>query len=43
MENVESRLFWYLEMPNIAQVIGMVLCGQLIIYWVSYFFLKSKY
>jgi Ca2+/Na+ antiporter len=42
-EGIAITLFYILNIPEIAQVIGIVLCGQLIIYWVSYFFLKSKY
>ena len=36
-------IFYIMDIPEVAQVITMVLCGQLIIYWVSYAFLKSKY
>jgi hypothetical protein len=43
IEGVVITLFYIMNMPDIAEVIGMVLCGQLIIYWVSYFFLKSKF
>ena len=34
---------YMMEMSDIAQVVGMILCGQLIIYWAMYFFLRSKY
>lgn len=43
LEGISLIVLYIIKMPNIAQVIGMVLCGQLFIYWVSYFFLKSKY
>ncbi|MEI4624060.1 hypothetical protein KFD70_27635 [Bacillus pfraonensis] len=43
MEGVVIILFNIMDMSEIAQVIGMVLCGQIIIYWITYFLLKSKY
>lgn len=42
-EGVAITLLYILNIQEIAQVIGMILCGQLIIYWVTYFLLKSKY
>ena len=36
-------VLYMLELSDIAQVVSMMLCGQLIIYWITYFFLKSKY
>lgn len=43
VEGVTIILFNIMDMSEIAQVIGMVLCGQIIIYWITYFLLKSKY
>lgn len=43
LEAVAIIIFDIMNKPEVAQVITMVLCGQLIIYWVSYAFLKSKY
>lgn len=43
LEGLAIVIFYILKNSDVAQVISMVLCGQLIIYWVSYAFLKSKY
>lgn len=43
LEGLAIIIFYILKNSDVAQVITMVLCGQLIIYWVSYAFLKSKF
>lgn len=43
IEAVAIAVFIKMEMTLIAQVLGMVLCGQLIVYFVIYFYLKFKY
>ncbi len=43
LEAVAIIVLYIMQKAEVAQVITMVLCGQLIIYWVSYTFLKSKY
>ena len=43
IEAVAIIIFYIMDQTEVAQVITMVLCGQLLIYWVSYAFLKSKY
>ena len=32
-----------LGMTEMGRVVGMVMCGQLVLYWGSYFLLRSKY
>ncbi|MER1986222.1 MAG: hypothetical protein ABS948_10060 [Solibacillus sp.] len=43
LAGIGVMVLYMLNMPDIAQVVSMVLCGQLIIYWLVYFFLNSKY
>lgn len=43
IEAVAIIIIYIIDIPEVAEVIGMVICGQLIIYYVYYFFLKSKY
>ncbi|MER2108305.1 MAG: hypothetical protein ABS949_15325 [Solibacillus sp.] len=43
LSGIGVMVLYMLNMPDIAQVVSMVLCGQLIIYWLVYFFLNSKY
>ena len=43
LEAIAIIVLYIMQKTEVAQVITMVLCGQLIIYWVSYAFLKSKY
>ena len=43
LEGLAIIIFYILKTSDVAQVISMVLCGQLIIYWVTYAVLKSKY
>ena len=43
LEAILIIFLYIVDMSEVAQVITMVLCGQLIIYWVSYAFIKSKY
>ena len=43
LEGLAIVIFYILKNSDVAQVISMVLCGQLIIYWISYTVLKSKY
>ncbi|WP_462406562.1 hypothetical protein [Gracilibacillus sp. Marseille-QA3620] len=43
LEAAAIIIFYIMDIPEIAQVISLVLCGQLFIYWISYFLLKSKY
>lgn len=43
LEAIAIIVLYIMQKTDLAQVITMVLCGQLMIYWVSYAFLKSKY
>ncbi|MFJ7680311.1 hypothetical protein ACIQXQ_19985 [Peribacillus sp. NPDC097198] len=43
LEAIVGIVLHIIGKAEIAQVILTVLCGQLIIYWVTYVFLKSKY
>ena len=43
LEAVAIIVLYIMQKAEVAQVITMVLCGQLILYWLSYAFLKSKY
>ncbi len=43
LEVVVSLGFYLMGKVEIAQVILLVLCGQVIVYYVSYLILKSKY
>lgn len=43
VEALASIVFEIMKMSEVAQVIGMILCAQVIIYWITYYFLKSKY
>ena len=43
LETIAIIILYIMQKTEVAQVITMVLCSQLMIYWVSYAFLKSKY
>ena len=43
LEAITIIVLYIIQKTEVAQVITIVLCGQIIIYWLSYAFLKSKY
>lgn len=43
LEGVVVIALHVLGMPEMGQIVAMVLCGQLVLYWGSYFLLRSKY
>ena len=43
LEAIAIIVLYIMQKTEVSQVITIVLCGQLMIYWLSYAFLKLKY
>ena len=43
VEAVVMFVLFIIDMQQIAQVISFIICGQVVIYWITYMRLKTKY